>query len=68
MKYKNRIRSRVANLKDPKNPQLRENVLRGIIDPARLAGMTAEVGNCLLIFLFFFFFFFFFLPWQMSSI
>lgn len=42
MKYKNRVRSRVANLKDPKNPQLRENVLRGIIDPSRLASMTAE--------------------------
>eukprot|EP00106_Octopus_bimaculoides_P002549 XP_014769991.1 PREDICTED: transcription elongation factor S-II-like [Octopus bimaculoides] len=42
MKYKNRVRSRVANLKDPKNPQLRESVLQGIIDPCRMAGMTAE--------------------------
>ncbi|GAB1610684.1 transcription elongation factor A protein 1 [Argonauta hians] len=42
MKYKNRVRSRVANLKDPKNPQLRESVLQGIIEPSRMAGMTAE--------------------------
>jgi transcription elongation factor S-II len=43
MKYKNRIRSRVANLKDVKNPDLRLNVLRGQIDPSRIATMTAEV-------------------------
>jgi transcription elongation factor S-II len=42
MKYKNRIRSRVANLKDVKNPRLRENVLLGVISPTRLAVMTPD--------------------------
>lgn len=41
-KYKNRIRSRIANLKDSKNPQLRQNVMLGHISPDRLAVMTAE--------------------------
>ncbi|KFM60591.1 Transcription elongation factor S-II, partial [Stegodyphus mimosarum] len=41
-KYKNRIRSRVANLKDTKNPGLRSNVLKGIISPAKIAVMTAD--------------------------
>lgn len=41
MKYKNRIRSRVANLKDSRNP-LRLNFLCGEISPARLAVMTSE--------------------------
>lgn len=40
--YKNRLRSRVYNLKDSKNPQLRENVLRGVISPQRLATMSSE--------------------------
>ena len=44
-KYKNRVRSRVANLKDQRNPQLRQNVLIGLISPERIAGMTAEVGG-----------------------
>lgn len=42
MKYKNRVRSRVANLKDTKNPNLRLNFLVGEISPMRLARMTAE--------------------------
>lgn len=42
MKYKNRIRSRIANIKDPKNPRLREDVLLGYISPERMAAMTAE--------------------------
>lgn len=42
MKYKNRIRSRVLNLKDAKNPKLRENVRLGLITPDKLAVMTAE--------------------------
>ncbi|CAL1264483.1 unnamed protein product [Larinioides sclopetarius] len=42
MKYKNRVRSRVANLKDTKNPELRINVLKGIIQPERIAVMTAD--------------------------
>lgn len=41
-KYKARVRSRISNLKDPKNPQLRENVLRGHLPPERIAKMTAE--------------------------
>ncbi|XP_071116977.1 transcription elongation factor S-II-like [Haliotis cracherodii] len=41
-KYKTRIRSRVANLRDTKNPSLRENVLLGHITPIQLAKMTAE--------------------------
>ncbi|XP_053210457.1 transcription elongation factor A protein 1-like [Panonychus citri] len=42
MKYKNRIRSRVSNLKDSKNPDLKFNVLRGHISASRIAVMTAE--------------------------
>lgn len=42
-KYKNKIRSRVANLRDKKNPALRENVLLGSITPQRLVKMTPEV-------------------------
>ncbi|XP_061772086.1 transcription elongation factor A protein 3 isoform X5 [Nerophis ophidion] len=42
MKYKNRVRSRISNLKDPKNPGLRRNVLAGSIDLNRIASMTSE--------------------------
>ncbi|XP_021700677.1 transcription elongation factor S-II isoform X1 [Aedes aegypti] len=42
MKYKNRVRSRVANLKDPKNPSLRSNFISGAITAQRLAKMTPE--------------------------
>ncbi|XP_028836763.1 transcription elongation factor A protein 3 isoform X11 [Denticeps clupeoides] len=42
MKYKNRVRSRISNLKDPKNPNLRKNVLAGAIDLMRIATMSAE--------------------------
>lgn len=42
MRYKNRIRSRVANLKDVKNPALRTNFLGGAITAAKLAKMTPE--------------------------
>ncbi|XP_041962930.1 transcription elongation factor A protein 3 isoform X16 [Alosa sapidissima] len=42
MKYKNRVRSRISNLKDPKNPNLRKNVLAGSIELIRFATMTAE--------------------------
>lgn len=44
MKYKNRVRSRIANLKDAKNPNLRKNVLCGNIPPDKFAKMTAEVS------------------------
>lgn len=42
MKYKNRVRSRVANLKDPKNPSLRSNFVSGAITAQRLAKMSPE--------------------------
>ncbi|KAM9489055.1 transcription elongation factor A protein 3 isoform 8-T8 [Clarias gariepinus] len=42
MKYKNRVRSRISNLKDPKNPNLRKNVLGGAIELSRIATMSAE--------------------------
>lgn len=42
VKYKNRIRSRVANLKDSKNPKFRESVRLGLITPDKLAVMTSE--------------------------
>ncbi|NWR23650.1 TCEA3 protein, partial [Emberiza fucata] len=42
MKYRNRVRSRISNLKDPKNPGLRRNVLCGAIEPHLIARMTAE--------------------------
>uniref|UniRef100_A0A8C2CSD1 Transcription elongation factor A (SII), 3 n=1 Tax=Cyprinus carpio TaxID=7962 RepID=A0A8C2CSD1_CYPCA len=47
MKYKNRVRSRISNLKDPKNPNLRKNVLAGAIELSRIAIMTAELRNVL---------------------
>lgn len=42
IKYKTRLRSRISNLKDSKNPELRRNVLSGNIRPERIASMTAE--------------------------
>lgn len=42
MKYRNRVRSRISNLKDPKNPNLRRNVLCGAISAERIAAMTSE--------------------------
>ncbi|XP_054995784.1 transcription elongation factor A protein 3 isoform X2 [Sorex araneus] len=42
MKYRNRVRSRISNLKDPRNPGLRRNVLRGAISAGVIAKMTAE--------------------------
>lgn len=42
MRYKNRIRSRVANLKDAKNPALRSNFISGAIMASKLAKMTPE--------------------------
>ncbi|ODM94916.1 Transcription elongation factor A protein 1 [Orchesella cincta] len=41
-KYKSRIRSRIANLKDPRNPDLRVMFLEGRISPVKLSTMTAE--------------------------
>ncbi|XP_004586196.1 transcription elongation factor A protein 2 [Ochotona princeps] len=42
MKYKNRVRSRISNLRDAKNPELRRNVLCGAITPQQIAVMTSE--------------------------
>ncbi|XP_016848969.1 transcription elongation factor A protein 2 isoform X3 [Anolis carolinensis] len=42
LKYKNRVRSRISNLKDSKNPDLRKNVLCGVITPEQIAVMTSE--------------------------
>ncbi|NWY60997.1 TCEA2 protein, partial [Chionis minor] len=42
MKYKNRVRSRISNLKDSKNPELKKNVLCGVITPEQIAVMTSE--------------------------
>ncbi|XP_022092869.1 transcription elongation factor A protein 1-like isoform X2 [Acanthaster planci] len=42
MKYKNRVRSRVANLKDQKNPELRRRVLTREIPPQQMAKMTSD--------------------------
>ena len=42
MKYKNRVRSRIFNLKDAKNPELKIKVLGGSIAPERLALMSSE--------------------------
>ncbi len=44
-KYKMRIRSRVSNLGDLKNPSLRQNVISGQVLPSRIAVMTSEVGG-----------------------
>ncbi|XP_028850303.1 transcription elongation factor A protein 2-like [Denticeps clupeoides] len=42
LKYKTRLRSRISNLKDQKNPELRRGVLSGAITPERIAKMSAE--------------------------
>lgn len=42
MRYKNRVRSRVANLKDAKNPALRTNLISGALTANKLAKMTPE--------------------------
>ncbi|EPS41009.1 hypothetical protein H072_5140 [Dactylellina haptotyla CBS 200.50] len=40
--YRAKLRSLFFNLKDPKNPNLRKNVLSGRIEPVRLAMMSSE--------------------------
>ena len=47
VKYKNRCRSRVSNLKDNKNPILRQRVMSREIDPDVFAKMNAEVSSVL---------------------
>ncbi|XP_031629079.1 transcription elongation factor S-II [Contarinia nasturtii] len=41
-RYKNRVRSRMANLKDVKNPALRTNFINGALTAQKLAKMTPE--------------------------
>lgn len=41
-KYKHRVRTRVMNLRDINNPDLRINVFMGHVRPERLANMTSE--------------------------
>uniref|UniRef100_A0A915AGL8 Transcription elongation factor n=1 Tax=Parascaris univalens TaxID=6257 RepID=A0A915AGL8_PARUN len=41
-KYRSAVRSRVFNLRDKKNAALRENVLTGVVTPAKFAVMTSE--------------------------
>jgi len=42
-KYKQRVRSRVSNLRDAKNPLLKVKVLSGQITPEKFASMPTEV-------------------------
>lgn len=42
MRYKNRVRSRISNLKDTKNPGLRVNFVSGVVSANKLARMTPE--------------------------
>ncbi|KER28881.1 hypothetical protein T265_04351 [Opisthorchis viverrini] len=42
-KYKQRVRTRVMNLRDSNNPNLRLNVLMGHVNPDKLASMTSEI-------------------------
>ena len=41
-----KVRSRVANLGDLRNPSLRQNVISGAITPSQIAVMTTEVCVC----------------------
>eukprot|EP01116_Phalansterium_solitarium_P019214 TRINITY_DN5302_c0_g1_i1.p1 TRINITY_DN5302_c0_g1~~TRINITY_DN5302_c0_g1_i1.p1 ORF type:complete len:307 (-),score=38.31 TRINITY_DN5302_c0_g1_i1:189-1109(-) len=40
--YRSKHRSLSFNLKNPKNPELRQSVMNGVIDPARLVTMSSE--------------------------
>lgn len=42
LRYKNRVRSRISNLKDSRNPELRKNVLCGAITPEQISQMSSE--------------------------
>ncbi|XP_037726488.1 transcription elongation factor S-II [Drosophila subpulchrella] len=42
VKYKNRIRLLLSNLRDSKNPGLRNKFLRGVVTPSELATMFPE--------------------------
>ena len=45
MKYKNRVRSRVSNLGDLKNPLFKHKVISGEIPPSKVATMSTEVSS-----------------------
>ena len=47
--YKDRFRDLVQNLKDPRNPELRERVSTGSLPAAELVRLTAKVLQLLLI-------------------
>ena len=57
-KYKDTTSSKIWNLKDKKNPELRQNVVEGIIGEEEFAGMSSEVCIYLFIYLHFFVFHF----------
>ena len=42
-KYKNRVKSRVLNLRDKRNVQLRLSIIDGEITPEKFSNMTADV-------------------------
>jgi len=42
VKYKNKVRSRYSNLKDARNPDLRNSFMEGVISPKELANMKPE--------------------------
>ena len=44
-KYKNRIKSRVMNLRDKRNTALKTMIIEGEITPERFAKMTADVNT-----------------------
>lgn len=45
MRYKNRVRSRFSNLKDPKNPALRNNYVSGALSATKLAKVSLLLSN-----------------------
>ena len=46
-KYKTRVRSRVSNLGDLKNPGLKQRVLSGEISIERISTMNTDVSLCI---------------------
>jgi len=46
VKYRNKVKSRVMNLRDKRNPELMLLIMDGIIAPEKFANMTAEELAC----------------------